>query len=134
MGLLIDKQDAIKALEETMKGLCLPRDDWKAIVGALEDLPEILPEEEFEWCRGCKEYDQEDHCCHRWTKVIRDTVEELKKERGGTKVTCFLDDCFFCDGENICQRGDITLDEEHSCCGGCDDGWSLPDEGDEDDA
>ena len=26
---------------------------------------------EFEWCTDCKEYDQEKHCCHRWTKVIR---------------------------------------------------------------
>ena len=33
---------------------------------------------EFEWCTDCKEYDQEKHCCHRWTKVIRQTVEEMK--------------------------------------------------------
>ena len=32
----------------------------------------------FEWCDGCKEYDQEQHCCHRWTKVIRETVDDLK--------------------------------------------------------
>ena len=37
--------------------------------------------EEFEWCTGCKEYDAELHCCPRWTKVIRKTVEELKQER-----------------------------------------------------
>lgn len=35
---------------------------------------------EFEWCDTCKEYDQEKHCCHRWSKVIRNTVEELKQE------------------------------------------------------
>ena len=34
---------------------------------------------EWEWCRECKEYDQEAHCCHRWTKVIRKTVEEVKE-------------------------------------------------------
>lgn len=34
--------------------------------------------EEFEWCTDCKEYDQEHHCCHRATKVIRKTVEELE--------------------------------------------------------
>ena len=34
---------------------------------------------EWEWCHDCKEYDQEAHCCHRWTKVIRKTVEELKE-------------------------------------------------------
>lgn len=34
---------------------------------------------EWEWCRDCKEYDQEAHCCHRWTKVIRKTVEDVKE-------------------------------------------------------
>lgn len=35
----------------------------------------------FKWCETCKEYDQEKHCCHRWSKVIRDTVEEMKQEQ-----------------------------------------------------
>lgn len=35
----------------------------------------------FNWCTDCKEYDQEKHCCHRWSKVIRDTVEEMKQEQ-----------------------------------------------------
>ena len=35
----------------------------------------------FKWCETCKEYDQEKHCCHRWSKVIRNTVEEMKKEQ-----------------------------------------------------
>ena len=34
--------------------------------------------ESFEWCEGCKEYDQEQHCCHRYSKVIRQTVAEMK--------------------------------------------------------
>lgn len=34
----------------------------------------------YQWCTDCKEYDQEKHCCHRWSKVIRDTVEEMKQE------------------------------------------------------
>lgn len=33
---------------------------------------------EFEWCTDCKEYDTEKHCCHRFTKAIRDAVAELK--------------------------------------------------------
>ena len=37
--------------------------------------------EEFEWCHDCKEYDAEKHCCHRFTKVIRETVEEVKQGR-----------------------------------------------------
>lgn len=45
----------------------------------LNSLPSAQSEpEEFEWCHDCKEYDQEKHCCHRFTKVIRNTVEELK--------------------------------------------------------
>jgi hypothetical protein len=34
----------------------------------------------FKWCTDCKEYDQEKHCCHRWSKVIRNTVEEMKQK------------------------------------------------------
>lgn len=34
----------------------------------------------FKWCTDCKEYDQKKHCCHRWSKAIRNTVEEMKQE------------------------------------------------------
>ena len=43
---------------------------------ALEQQPQS-----FKWCTDCKEYDQEKHCCHRWSKVIRDTVEEMRQEQ-----------------------------------------------------
>ena len=46
-----------------------------------QDIVEKVPSaelEDFEWCHDCKEYDQDKHCCHRWTKVIRNTVEEIK--------------------------------------------------------
>jgi hypothetical protein len=33
-------------------------------------------EEEFEWCHGCKEHDTKKHCCHRWSKVIRNTLND----------------------------------------------------------
>lgn len=36
-----------------------------------------------EWCTGCKEYDPKRHCCPRWNRVIRETVEEMKHEKGG---------------------------------------------------
>ena len=45
-------------------------------IKALEQEPQT-----FKWCTDCKEYDQEKHCCHRWSKVIRDTVEEMKQEQ-----------------------------------------------------
>lgn len=51
-------------------------------LGAIEELPSVAPQEpqSFKWCTDCKEYDQEKHCCHRWSKVIRDTIEEMKQE------------------------------------------------------
>jgi hypothetical protein len=64
---------------------CCALDDGICIV---EDAPDAEPEpEEFEWCDDCKEYDQEQHCCHRWTKVIRRTVEEMKTNWIWTPVT-----------------------------------------------
>ena len=51
------------------------RDDMK-----LPSCPLVeIADTEWEWCHDCKEYDQESHCCHRWTKVIRETVAELEK-------------------------------------------------------
>lgn len=34
--------------------------------------------DKFDWCHDCKEYDQEKHCCHRWSKVIRDTLAHIE--------------------------------------------------------
>ena len=31
---------------------------------------------DFEWCTDCKEYDHNKHCCPRWTKVIRTTLND----------------------------------------------------------
>jgi len=33
-----------------------------------------------EWCTDCKEYDKEKHCCPRFTKVIRETLKEIKEK------------------------------------------------------
>lgn len=56
-----------------------------ALVAVRDKIAELpsAEDESFEWCADCKEYDQEKHCCHRWTKVIRNTVEEI---RGTTAV------------------------------------------------
>ena len=54
-------------------------------IDIIEAMPSADPEcQEFEWCHDCKEYDQEKHCCHRWTKVIRQTIEELKAQKPET--------------------------------------------------
>ena len=52
-------------------------DDFKA------NMPSVTPQEPktFKWCDTCKEYDHEKHCCHRWSKVIRDTIEEMNQEQ-----------------------------------------------------
>ena len=47
-------------------------DEWSD-----EGCPPTANADEFEWCHDCKEYDQNAHCCHRWTKVIRNTVDGL---------------------------------------------------------
>lgn len=53
----------------------------EAIYLAIKALEEVEKHKEtFDWCTDCKEYDQEAHCCHRWTKCIRDTVAELKEQ------------------------------------------------------
>ena len=49
----------------------------QSMVKILHDLPSAQPES-FEWCTDCKEYDQEAHCCHRWSKMIRKTVDEMQ--------------------------------------------------------
>ena len=53
----------------------------KYIVEKIDRMPTIQPEpnyEEYEWCTDCKEYDIERHCCPRWNRVIKNTVDELK--------------------------------------------------------
>ena len=57
-------------------GTKIQREALDVAIKALEK--QIRSEESFEWCDGCKEYDQEKHCCHRFTKVIRQTVAEMK--------------------------------------------------------
>jgi hypothetical protein len=79
----IDRQAAIDALDdiesEVSRGLGFQYEKWRK---HFTDMPSAKPEpEEFEWCTDCKEYDQTAHCCHRWTKVIRQTVDEIKAEQ-----------------------------------------------------
>jgi hypothetical protein len=93
MSDIISRQTAIDMLKNMMQD-CFPEaeEELDAVVTTVREIPSAEPEpEEFEWCsRGespCKEYDQEKHCCHRWTKVIRRTVEEMKTNWRWTPVT-----------------------------------------------
>lgn len=49
--------------------------DIDRAIKALEQEPKT-----FKWCTDCREYNQEKHCCYRYSKVIRNTVEEMKQE------------------------------------------------------
>ena len=95
-------------------------------IKALSATPAEQTHEEWEWCTDCKEYDQEQHCCHRYCKVIRETVDEIKQaERTGCwnnhQVACLLAELFgdtcacnyngidewlpeVCDFQDICPR------------------------------
>lgn len=81
MSDLIDRKNAIAVLQILADKMT---DEGRTVmaqaISALRDLSSAEPLEEFEWCHDCKEYDQEKHCCHRWTKVIRQTVEEVKSQ------------------------------------------------------
>lgn len=57
-------------------GTKIQREALDIAVKAIEK--QIQSDESFEWCDGCKEYDQEKHCCHRWSKMIRKTIEEMQ--------------------------------------------------------
>lgn len=46
------------------------------------ELPSAQPEPNYdEWCTDCKEYDQEQHCCPRWNRVIRQTLKDAQPEQ-----------------------------------------------------
>ncbi len=51
-----------------------------------------------------------------------------------TTVHCYLSKCIHQDHEKcICLKDDISLDEDHSCVGGCDEGWEFEEEEDNED-
>ena len=83
---VISREQVINALERAKQNIRhnIERAIGKAVCEILDEVEngiKQLPsaeEESFEWCTDCKEYDQEKHCCHRFTKVIRQAFEEMK--------------------------------------------------------
>lgn len=78
---VMTKQTAIEALysvlfDDDLKPIMVSPEQTDKILDAIRKAP-TADREEFEWCTDCKEYDQEAHCCHRYTKVIRQAVSEL---------------------------------------------------------
>lgn len=79
-------EEAIQFLQ-AVKGCLLASNSWtesthepikEAFGIAIEALEQQKEYKLDEWCTDCKEYDQEKHCCPRFNRVIRRTVEEMK--------------------------------------------------------
>lgn len=83
-----DRQTAINELIAMREHI----DAKMSIVGqiaydmAIEALrqPSVQPDTD-EWCHDCKEYDQEHHCCPRWNRVIKTTLEEAQPDKAYEK-------------------------------------------------
>lgn len=85
---LISREAAIKALceqaNQMMNWVEIYKQQRKGILTAtniIKDLPSAQPESHYdEWCVDCKEYDNERHCCPRWNKVIKQTLNDVRSE------------------------------------------------------
>jgi len=76
----MEREEAIQRLQANRDAMYFP-ETIEALDMAIEALQEAQKHEEtFEWCHDCKEYDKDNYCCHRWSKAIRNTVEELKAD------------------------------------------------------
>lgn len=53
-------------------------EEYQRIIDRFMAFASVQPDLD-EWCTDCKEYDQERHCCPRFNRVIRETVEEVRK-------------------------------------------------------
>lgn len=77
------KQEAIDVLENLQTQM--DYSEYDALDMAIESLKQ---KSEYPWCEGCKEHDKEHHCCHRYSNVIRQTlndninavIEDIKEE------------------------------------------------------
>lgn len=121
MGDWVDREHVLAAFNTGINNLVV---DGKANANRVErylnrvlDKIKSLPsaeEESFEWCTDCKEYDQESHCCHRFTKVIRQTVEEMKLVHC---VDCAYSEYDVTYGDRYCHyngKADV-VDDYHFC-------------------
>jgi hypothetical protein len=75
-----------KDFKEYINALSMPRDDYKGIMEYIDELPVTFIQPEYntsEWCHDCSEYNHDKHCCPRFNKVIRNTVEEMKEPKTG---------------------------------------------------
>ena len=77
MDEMITKKQAIEAISKA-NGVLYWNNTLKAsLIKLINEIPSAELES-FEWCTDCKEYDQKEHCCHRWSKMIWKTIEEMQ--------------------------------------------------------
>ena len=113
-------EEAIEVLQKNYPDSCysMLREAVDMAIEALKTVQEH--KDTFEWCVECKEYDQEQHCCHRWTKQIRKTIAEFEEDNG--IVRC--NECIFymAMGENRawgkCRIHDRTAQDIDYCSWG----------------
>lgn len=78
-------QEAIKNLDTMWKMLTkaydeIPDSFVMAFTKAINALKAETEPNYDEWCTDCKEYDKERHCCPRWNRVIRETLDEVRRK------------------------------------------------------
>ena len=108
----ISRQAAIDELVKMLSD-CFYADEevLDAVKTTLKELPPALREQHHdEWCTDCKEYDHENSCCPRWTKVIRQTRRELQDEFVMTAV----DGTLWVTVDDVQKVGRVIVDEEKS--------------------
>ena len=112
MSNLIDKQAAIDAVTDELDMIDhVPQWVFDRLEKRLKQLPLAQPEPNYdEWCTDCKEYDHENSCCPRWTKVIRQTRRELQDEFVMTAV----DGTLWVTVDDVQKVGRVIVDEEKS--------------------
>lgn len=76
-----------------------------------------------EWCTDCKEYDQEHHCCPRWNRVIRQTLQDAQPEVAKRIVGMSRDGMTMWYQCDMCNE---PVDVKDAFCSGC--GRRLMDE------
>lgn len=80
----ISREDAINTLKnlDDLNGENVFTKNGLYPWNVLKELPSVQPKyNTSEWCHDCSEYDQDKHCCPRYNKVIRNTVEEIRQPK-----------------------------------------------------